>query len=572
MFSRVLIANRGEIAVRIARTCRELGIAPLAVYSDVDAAALHVTTADDAVHLPGVAPTDTYLDKGAVIDAATSLGAEAIHPGYGFLAEKQDFAQAVIDAGLVWIGPPPAAMALVGDKISARRTAEGAGVPVVPGLLDAVEDVAEVQAFAETHGFPIAIKASGGGGGRGLKVARSADEVVDAFDSARREAEAYFGSSAVYVERYLDAPKHLEVQILSPSPDDALWLGVRDCSLQRRHQKLIEETPPPTAEHLAPGMGAAAVAIAKACGYVNAGTVEMLMQDDRFYFLEVNARLQVEHTVTEELFGVDLVACQLRIAAGEALGFGQEDLVPRGHSIECRINAEDPGRGFIPSPGRLSAYKEPGGRGIRVDSGYRAGDSLPAAYDSLLAKLIATGADRVEARTKMLRALDEFVIEGLSSTIEAHKLLLASPEFVEGIHTTRTIEDGSVLDALQSAEIQLEERDYLLINGLHVALWSPSMSASAVAAVHESGTGGGGDIRAPMQGTILKVVATVGDRVEVGDAIVILEAMKMETTLAAPSTGTVAEIRVAAGETAASGDVVAVITPGDAPPASPDQG
>ncbi|MEA2487533.1 MAG: acetyl-CoA/propionyl-CoA carboxylase, biotin carboxylase, biotin carboxyl carrier protein, partial [Actinomycetota bacterium] len=312
MFASVLIANRGEIAVRIARTCVERGVVPIAIYSDVDARSRHVAIAHEAVHLPGVAPVDTYLNVPAILEAARATGAEAIHPGYGFLAENADFAEAVLDAGLAWVGPPPAASRLLGDKIGARRVAEEAGVPVVPGITEAIEDVAVVRRFADEHGYPVAIKASGGGGGRGLKVARSAEDVEDAFASARREAQAYFGSSDVFVERYLEGPKHLEVQLLAPNPDEALWLGVRDCSLQRRHQKLIEETPPPRFAERASEMGDAAVALSKACGYVNAGTVEMLVdKDGRFYFLEVNARLQVEHTVTEEITGLDLVACQL---------------------------------------------------------------------------------------------------------------------------------------------------------------------------------------------------------------------------------------------------------------------
>ncbi len=353
MFAKILIANRGEIAVRIARTCRELGIGAVAVHSDVDANARHVRVADEAVHLPGVAPNETYLKVEAVLEAAISTGAEAIHPGYGFLSENADFADAVAAAGLVWVGPPGDAIRAVGDKVSARRIAQGANVPLVPGTLEPVEDPELILEFGATHGYPLAIKAAGGGGGRGLRVARSADEVVDAFETARRESEAYFSSSDVYVERYLEAPKHLEVQLLAPNPSQALWLGVRDCSLQRRHQKLVEETPPPLFADRMADMGAAAVALSKACGYVNAGTVEMLVDSDgSFYFLEVNSRLQVEHTVTEEVLGLDLVACQLRIASGESLDIDQAGVEARlrGHSIECRINAEDPTRGFLQPP------------------------------------------------------------------------------------------------------------------------------------------------------------------------------------------------------------------------------
>ena len=385
MFRRILIANRGEIAVRIARTCHDLGVEVVAVHSDVDARALHVATADRAVHLPGVAPAETYLNVEAVLGAARATGAEAIHPGYGFLSERADVAEAVGGAGLVWIGPPPEATRAAGDKVRARRLAAEAGVEPVPGTMDPIADAAEVAAFGERHGYPVAIKASGGGGGRGLKIAASPEDVPAALESAIREATAYFGSGDVYLERYLPRPKHLEVQILSPAPGAAMWMGVRDCSLQRRHQKLVEETPPPRFAELTPAMGDAAVAVADACGYVGAGTVEFLLDtgDARFYFLEVNARLQVEHTITEEVLGLDLVAAQLRIAAGEPLGFTGEDLraggrlAPRGHAIECRINAEDPARGFAPGPGRLGPVPGAGGAGGPGGLGLRGGRRDP---------------------------------------------------------------------------------------------------------------------------------------------------------------------------------------------------
>ena len=560
MFSKILIANRGEIAVRVARTCRELGVASVAVHSDVDANARHVRVADEAVALPGVAPTETYLNVQRVLDAARSTGAEAIHPGYGFLSENADFAEAVADAGLVWIGPPPDAIRALGDKVSARNIAHAADVPMVPGTLEPIEDPQLVRDFGQRHGYPIAIKASGGGGGRGLRVAHSADEVEEAFTTARRESEAYFSSSDVYVERYLEAPKHLEVQLLAPSPTEALWLGVRDCSLQRRHQKLVEETPPPLFAEAMPEMGAAAVALSKACGYVNAGTVEMLVDSDgAFYFLEVNSRLQVEHTVTEEVLGLDLVACQLKIASGDPLEMDQGEITSRmrGHSIECRINAEDPSNHFLPSPGLITAYSEPDGLGVRVDSGYSAGDTVPEAYDSLIAKLITWGNDRDEARTRMLRALREMVVEGIATSIPAHLTLLEEVSFVKGDHTTRTIEGGGVLDALaRSADTPAEEDNVLLVQGRPVRLWNPAMAASASAAV---GAGAAGDLVAPMQGTILKVLASEGDEVQPGDAIVVLEAMKMETTIAAARAGKVAEVLVSAGDSVGAGQVVAVL-------------
>ncbi|HET7483276.1 MAG TPA: biotin carboxylase N-terminal domain-containing protein [Actinomycetota bacterium] len=557
MFSKVLVANRGEIAVRIARTCRELGVAYVAVHSDADTKARHVALADEAVHLPGTAPTDTYLNMDAVIDAARRTGAEAIHPGYGFLSENADFAEAVNAAGLVWVGPPPEATRAIGDKVEARRIASSAGVPIVPGTTDPLTDPQEAIAFGDAHGYPLAIKAAGGGGGRGLKVAMTRDDVVDAFESARREARAYFSSEDVYVERYLEKPKHMEVQLLAPNRDEALWLGVRDCSLQRRHQKLIEETPPPLHSDRVPDMGAAAVALSKAVGYVNAGTVEMLVDEDgSFYFLEVNARLQVEHTVTEEVLGLDLVACQLRIASGEPLGFTQDDLEPRGHSIECRINAEDPARGFIPTPGRIERYVEPNGLGVRVDSGYAAGDVIPDAYDSLVAKLITWGVTREDARARMLRSLEEMSIEGVASTIPAHIALLQNPDFVAGTHTTRTVEAGA-LEALEERQDE-ELTDVLMVAGRPVRFWNPAMAPSAAAAVHDAAAGGG-DVVAPMQGTILKIQVEPGQTVSTGETIAVLEAMKMETTVTAGRDGTVAEVAVTAGQTVGAGQIIAII-------------
>ena len=562
MFAKILVANRGEIAVRIARTCRERGVTCVAVHSDVDASARHVAIAHEAVHLPGVAPIDTYLNSAAIIDAALATGAEAIHPGYGFLSENADFAEAVADAGLVWVGPPAEAIRSLGDKIGARRIAEGAGVPVVPGLTEAITDPGAITAFGKDHGYPVAIKASGGGGGRGLKVARSADHVDSAFAAARREAMAYFGSEDVYVERYLDDPKHLEVQLLAPNRDEAMWLGVRDCSMQRRHQKLIEETPPPKFSERASEMGAAAVALSKAAGYVNAGTVEMLVDDDgTFYFLEVNARLQVEHTVTEEVIGLDLVACQLQIASGDALGFTQADIEDHvhGHSIECRINAEDPAAGFVPAPGRITRYVEPNGLGVRVDSGYAQGDEVPAAYDSLIAKLITWGNDREEARVRMMRALDEMTIEGVATTIPAHRLLVESDVFVSGDHTTRTVEEGDLLEHLGSGSVAAEEgsADVLMVGGRGVRLWNPAMAASASAAVH--GVAAGGQVVAPMQGTILKVSVADGQQVAAGEPLLVLEAMKMETTIAAPIAGVVRGLTVAAGDTVGGGQTLAIV-------------
>jgi acetyl-CoA/propionyl-CoA carboxylase biotin carboxyl carrier protein len=560
MFSKILIANRGEIAVRVIRTCRELGVGSVAVFSDVDAKARHTQFADERVHLPGVAPVDTYLNASAVIEAALTTGAEAIHPGYGFLSESAVFAEAVIDSGLAWVGPPPEATRLLGDKISGRRVAQSAGVPVVPGIEGAATAAKDVVAFGAEFGYPIAIKAAGGGGGRGLKVARGEEEVVAAFESAQREGEAYFGSRDVFVERYLDGPKHLEVQILAPNPDEALWLGVRDCSLQRRHQKLVEETPPPMWQNRVAEMGEAAVALSKASGYVNAGTAEMLVDGEgNFYFLEVNARLQVEHTVTEEVLGIDLVACQLRIASGDALGFGQADLDFRGHSIECRINAEDPAHGFAPTPGTITRLVEPNGLGVRIDSGYASGDEVPAAYDSLIAKLVTWGRNREEARRRMIRALDEFVVEGVETTIPAHKLLVRDEAFVAGTHSTTTVERSDVLaELLDDAAAPDVPRDVLMIEGRAVRLWNPAMSASASAATHGTAASGG-DVLAPMQGTVVKVLVSIGAIVEAGEPLIVLEAMKMETAISAPRAGTVTTLSVAPSDTAAAGQVIASI-------------
>ncbi|MFL5796394.1 MAG: acetyl/propionyl/methylcrotonyl-CoA carboxylase subunit alpha [Actinomycetota bacterium] len=569
MFDKILIANRGEIAVRVARTCRELGVATVAVHSDVDAEARHVAAADGAVHLPGVSAVETYLNLDALIAAAKQTGAEAVHPGYGFFSERADAAEAFLDAGLVWIGPPPEATRAVGDKVSARRLAKEAGVSVVPGTLQPIEGEGEVHAFGEANGYPIAIKAAGGGGGRGLKVARSPNEVAAALESAVREAEAYFGSREVYLERYLERPKHIEVQVLSPGPGRAMWLGARDCSLQRRHQKLVEETPPPRFAEVVPQMGGDAVAVADACGYVNAGTVEFLVDaDGSFYFLEVNARLQVEHTITEEVLGLDLVACQLRIAAGEELGFEQAEfepggrLEPRGHAIECRINAEDPARDFRPGPGRIAAYREPAGPGVRVDSGYGEGDEVPRAYDSLVAKLVVHASGREEARRRMLRALHEYRIEGIPTTIPAHLALLRDEEFVDGSYTTLTVGAGA-LDALRAARTRdpsSGEAPVLRVGGSSARLWNPGMAASAPHATARSGGGtASGLVASPMQGTILQVEVKPGDHVQAGDPVAVLEAMKMETSVTAPREGEVAAVHVAAGQVVEAGQPIAEI-------------
>jgi acetyl-CoA/propionyl-CoA carboxylase biotin carboxyl carrier protein len=566
MFSKVLVANRGEIAVRVARTCRELGVGVVVVHSDEDVHARHVRLADEAVRLPGATPAQTYLNVEAILEAAIQTGCQAIHPGYGFLSERADVGEAVAAAGLAWVGPPPDATRAAGDKVHARRLAQSVRVPVVPGTSEPVAAPSAVVAFGAEHGYPVAIKAAAGGGGRGLKVVGGPDEAARAFESAVREAEAYFGYGAVYLERYLPHPKHVEVQIISPRPGRAMSLGARDCSLQRRHQKLVEETPPPAFPEQAPALGEAAVRVADACGYVNAGTVEFLLDErGRFYFLEINARLQVEHTITEEVLGMDLVAAQLRIAAGEPLGFAAEDVspggtrAPRGHAIECRINAEDPGRGFAPQPGRLSSYREPGGPGVRVDSGYGAGDRISDMYDSLIAKLIVWGDSREEARRRMLRALDEFEIEGVPTTIPAHRLLLRHPRFVDGTYSTRTVEEGALdsLAAIPAPAPGSEAGAVLMIGGSPVRLWNPGMAASATGSRRDARPAGRDMVVAPMHGTILSVLARVGDRLEAGDAVAILEAMKMETHVASTGPGVIKAMNVEPGMVVEAGQVIA---------------
>jgi acetyl-CoA/propionyl-CoA carboxylase biotin carboxyl carrier protein len=553
LFSKVLIANRGEIAVRVARTCRELGVETVAIYSDVDAEARHVTAADASIHLPGVVPAETYLNIEAIVEAARSTGAEAVHPGYGFLSERAEAAEAFAASGLVWIGPPIEALRAAGDKVLARRLAESTGVRVVPGTLDPVGGLHEVRAFAEEHGFPVAIKAAAGGGGRGLKIVGSPEEIEGAFDSAVREATAYFGSDQVYLERHLTRPKHVEIQILSPGPGKTAWLGARDCSMQRRNQKIIEETPPPGFQDLVPKMGESAVRVADECGYVNAGTVEFLIDTETpggtFYFLEINARLQVEHTITEEVWGIDLVAAQLRIAAGEPVEL--EGLEPRGHAIECRINAENPARRFLPSPGTIVRYREPSGPGVRIDSGFGEGDEIPRAYDSLIAKLVAWGAEREEARRRMIQALADFEIEGIHTTIPAHRTLLEDAAFVEGTYTTGTVE-STAFDSAPAAPGPVEAEPSPL------RLWHPAIAGSISAAAGTRGAAGE-TVVAPMHGTILRVVVSPGDTVNAGDHVAVLEAMKMETFLTAPVGGRVEEIAAAQGEVVEAGQVVAVL-------------
>jgi acetyl-CoA/propionyl-CoA carboxylase biotin carboxyl carrier protein len=581
VLKKVLIANRGEIAVRVMRTCRELGIATVAVYSELDRDALHVRMADQAFALGGQSAAESYLNTEAILSAIEQSGADAVHPGYGFFSENPDFARAITARGVTFIGPPPEAMEVMGDKISSRLAAEKAGVAGVPGRSEPFKDAKEVVAFGKEFGWPVAIKAAYGGGGRGMKVVHSADEAAEAFESAQREAQSYFGRPEVYVERYLTWPRHIEMQIFADTHGNVVWLGERDCSAQRRHQKLIEESPAPDfPDEVRRAMGEAAVKVSAACGYVNAGTVEFLFQDGEFFFLEMNTRLQVEHPVTELVTGMDLVALQLRIAAGEPLGFTQEEIVRRGHAIEVRINAEDPSGGrFSPSPGTITRFDAPAGPGVRLDAGYLTGDTVSQYYDNLVAKLVVHAENRDLARRRMLRALEETRIEGVATTIPADVAILEHEEFANARHSTKWVEDGLDLSGLSvtgSASVQSDDDRVMKevtaeVNGqrYQMKLWLPEgvgVAASTIskgrprphAGAEVAGTGSG-SVTVPMQGTIVKVLVNVGDSVQVGQTICLLEAMKMENAINAEKAGTVKEVRVAAGDSVGGGDVVAVI-------------
>jgi len=583
VLEKVLIANRGEIAVRVIRTCRELGIPTVAVYSDLDRDAMHVRMADEAYSLGGRTAAESYLNTEAILDAVRRSGADGVHPGYGFFSENADFARALVDHGATFIGPPPSAIEVMGDKISSREAAQAAGVECVPGSGE-VHEAEEVIAFGEANGWPVAIKAAFGGGGRGMKVVAGPDEAAEALESAKREAIAYFGRGEVYPERYLDWPRHVEIQLIGDTHGSYVWLGERDCSSQRRHQKLIEESPAPDfPDEIRRQMGEAAVKVARECGYVNAGTVEFIFQDGEFYFLEMNTRLQVEHPVTELVTGLDLVEWQLRVASGEPLGFTQDDVQRNGHAIEVRINAEDPTGGrFTPSPGTITRFVEPGGPGVRLDAGYAAGDTVSQYYDNLIAKLVVWAPDRNAAIRKMLRALGETQIAGVATTIPADILILSHPDFVAAKHSTVWVEqldlssienptypepanqsaNGSeATSELKELTVEVDGRRY------DVKLKVPDPAGGGRQATQrQSGrrraslTGtGSGTVMVPMQGTIVKVVVAVGDTVEVGQTICILEAMKMENAVTAEKAGTVTDIRVEAGASVGPGDVVAVI-------------
>ena len=564
---RVLIANRGEIALRVIRACKDHGLESVAMYSEEDRDALHAKSADFAYSLNGTVAKDTYLNIPKIIALAKESGADAVHPGYGFLSENADFAQAVVDAGLIWIGPPPAAISALGDKVSARRIASAAGAPLVAGTKDPVTGHEEVLAFAKEHGLPVAIKAAFGGGGRGLKVARTMEEIPELYASAVREAIAGFGRGECFVERYLDKPRHVETQVLVDQHGHAVVVSTRDCSLQRRHQKLVEEAPAPfLTDAQNEELYRSSKAIMKEAGYVGAGTCEFLVGlDGTISFLEVNTRLQVEHPVSEEVTGIDLVREQFRIAMGESLGF--DDPVIRGHSIEFRINGEDPGRSFLPAPGRITAWNIPTGPGVRVDAGFRNGDVIGGNFDSLLAKLIVTGATRKEAIQRARRALAEFEVGGLATALPFHRAILEDPAYTEDFKVyTSYIENEfkNEIPAFESgaAEIQTRvaaEKLVAEVNGkrFEILVHAPEPVVKRHRAKQSSGGGSSGTgLASPMQGTVVKIAVEEGQSVEAGDLVIVLEAMKMEQPLNAHKSGVIKNLKAVIGETVASGTVL----------------
>ena len=578
-FSNVLVANRGEIAIRIFRTLRELGLTSVAVYSDADRGALHVRAADQAVALGGDTAAESYLSIEKLLGAARTSGAEAVHPGYGFLAENAGFARAVEEVGLVWIGPPPEAIELMGHKTAARTRMKEAGVPIIPGTTDPVASAAEIVALGEEIGYPLIVKAAAGGGGKGMKIVGSPEEAERAFESASREGQSYFADAAVYVERFLEDPRHVEVQVLADAHGNVIHLGERDCTIQRRHQKLIEETPSPAVdEELRERIGKIAVDAARAAGYRSAGTIEgLLAPDGSYYFMEMNTRIQVEHTVTEEVTGLDLVREQILIAAGERLSVRQEDVVLRGHAIECRINAEDVSREFLPAPGRITHYREPAGPGVRVDSGVVEGSEISPLYDPMIAKLIVRDVDRERARRRMLRALEEFEIGGVKTLLGFHRALLEHPCFVEGETCHGVVESDAL--AARAGELTVEHTSSRDGTGRLVERVTPvevdgrrfevtvlaseppwlELARSRRERADASGHGGSGAVVSPMQGTVLSVAVAEGDIVEAGAVLCIVEAMKMENEIAAHRAGVVTELTVAQGQPVQNGQVICVL-------------
>jgi acetyl-CoA/propionyl-CoA carboxylase biotin carboxyl carrier protein len=570
--TRILIANRGEIAVRIIRTVRELGFRSVAVYSDVDRDALHVEMADEAFRIGPPLAADSYLSIGAILEAAHRSKATMVHPGYGFLSERAHFARAVEESGLTFIGPPADAIEMMGDKSVAKQAADRVGVPIVAGTPEPIS-AEDAPAEAERIGFPLLVKAAFGGGGRGMHVVRQGSELAAAVKRAAREAQAYFGRPEVYLERYIDRAHHVEAQVIADAHGNVFFLGERDCSVQRRHQKLIEETPSPVVDaELRSRIGEAAMALAKEASYVNAGTVECIVDEDGgFSFLEMNTRLQVEHTVTEAVTGLDLVALQIRIALGERIDLSS--VRPQGHAIQCRVNAEDPARNFLPAPGRVGAYREPSGPFVRVDSAVRAGKAIPPDYDSMFAKLIVSGEDRDRARRRMLRALDEFQIHGVPTTIPLHRWVLASKAFRAGSHTTTWLEramreaelpDAEETDAVPDPRTPVPAELLVELEGRRVPIRifdlrrDTAPSPPARRAAHH-GEHVHSVIAAPMQGTILRLLVEQGQEIEAGDVVCILEAMKMENAIPAPREGVVSELAVQEGQVVQAGQTLVVI-------------
>ena len=586
MLKKILIANRGEIAVRVIRAARELGIATVAVYSELDRNALHVRLADEAYALGGQTAAESYLNTEAILKAIKDSGADGVHPGYGFFSENPDFARAITAMGVAFIGPPPEAIDEMGDKVSSRKAALRGGAPIVPGTTEFCTSAQEIIDFGREFGWPVAIKAAFGGGGRGMKVVQSEAEVQDAMDSAQREAKNFFGRDEVYVERYLTWPRHIEVQLVGDKQGNVVWVSTRDCSAQRRHQKLIEEAPAPgLPDGVEEAMGAAAVKAAKAVGYYNAGTVEFIYQDGEFFFLEMNTRLQVEHPVTEVITGIDLVEWQIRVASGESLPMTQEEVLAarRGAAIEIRINAENPAGGkFLPSPGPITKLVAPDGFGIRFDAGYESGDEISQYYDNLVGKLIVWGKDRPTAIARTIRALKEMVVEGIATTIPADIAILEHPDFAAVTHSTKWVEEVLDLSNVDAAPVVpaadgdaplVQRQTTVEVNGrrFDVKLWVPESAGVAAAgpakkkaarsaSASGGGAGGGsGQIAVPMQGTIVKVLVEVGQAVEAGQSVVVLEAMKMENQIEADKSGTVKAVNVKPGDTVGAGDVVVVI-------------
>jgi acetyl-CoA/propionyl-CoA carboxylase biotin carboxyl carrier protein len=585
MFSKVLVANRGEIAVRVMRALDELAIPAVAVYSEADRESQHVRRAGEAYLLgPGPA-AESYLNVDKLMEVIEASGAEAVHPGYGFLAENAAFARRLEEAGITFIGPPASAIEAMGSKTRARELMKAAGVPIVPGTTDPVEDVNAARPIAEEIGYPIAVKAAGGGGGKGFRVALEPDQLQEAFEGAAREGEKFFSDATVYLERYLPDPRHVEVQVLADKSGNVVHLGERDCSIQRRHQKLIEESPAPMVDaDLRVRIGEIAVEAARAVGYHSAGTIEGLLQDGDYYFLEMNTRVQVEHCVTEAVTGLDIVREQIKIAAGEQLAFGQDDVRWHGHAIECRINAEDAARNFAPAPGTITAYFEPAGPGVRVDSGVLAGSEITPLYDPMVAKLIAWDADRELATRRMARALEEFQIEGVRTLIPFHRAIMASEQWARAETCRDLIEDREWLKQLAQPKpeapsedgAETVERDYLVeVSGkrFEVKVRGEAMPNGATPAAgarqpprrerrnlaHPPGGGGGDALTSPLQGNVFKVLVEQGAEVQEGALICIIEAMKMENEITAHKAGTVAELPISEGAAVASGDTLAVI-------------